>query len=273
MRLKLALAAVAIALLLPPASASAQWDPSATADLGAGYGRTALSQSILTNTRDPGSGGGGSEKPKKRKAKKPRKPTQRQLQTLRFAPDPAVTEANNARLADVLLATCPPEDTICPPNHAEIIAGLLPTGQFRASFARNLKALAGGSADNLADVAAGAVLLVWEAQRAEPGRQPGFTDAETAGAKRFLRGTRATLALNRRIRRMPDADQQEMAETLANVAQHGIALQAVYLGWDGSAPDTATAAIISTYLGDVVERWLGVDVDDLRLTRRGFVRR
>jgi hypothetical protein len=68
---------------------------------------------------------------------------------------------------------------------------------------------------------------------------------------------------------MPDAEQQRTAETLANVAQHGIALQYAYLGQG----DTATAVIIAEYLRDVMRRWLKVDVDDVRLTRRGLVRR
>lgn len=262
--------AVAIAFLLVAAApAAAQWDPGASGDLGAGYGQTALSQSILSNTRDAGSGGGGSRQPKRNAKKRQRKPTQRQLRTLRFAPDPVVTEVNNARLAGVLLATCPPERAYCPPSHADLIAGLLPAGQFRASFDRNLEALAGGSPNNLADVAAGAVLLAWEAQRSEPGRQPTFTSAEQAGAKRFLRGTRAALAVVGRIRRMPDADQQRVAETLANVTQHGISLQYAYLAQD----DTATAVIVAEYLRDVMRRWLKVDVDALRLTRRGLLRR
>jgi hypothetical protein len=113
------------------------------------------------------------------------------------------------------------------------------------------------------------VLLVWLAQRAEPDRPLGLTSAEVAGARRFLRGTRAALALNRRIRRAPDADKQRIVETLANVAQHGITLQHAYLELD----DTAAGTIVAEYLADVVEGWTGVDVDELRLTRRGFVPR
>ena len=252
-------------MLFSAAPAGAQWDPSATADLGAGYGNLALSQSVLSNTREGGSGGGSAQR---KKARKPKKPTVRQLRALRFAPDPAVAAANNARLAEVLLAACPPERTGCPANHAQIIAERLPTGEFLHTFGTNVKKLLGGSPRNVADAASGFVLLTWVIQRAEQGGRSSLTPAELAGARRFLRGTRDTLARSRKLRRLPDPEQQRLAETLGNVAQHGINLRATFL----ALGDPATAADVSGYLRDRAEDWMGIDVADLRLTRRGFVR-
>jgi hypothetical protein len=263
MRATVAIALAVAAVLMSAVVARAQWDPSATADLGAGYGALALSQSVLSNTRDGGSGG--ASKPKRRK--KPRKATARQLRALRFAPDPAITQANHARLAEMLLAACPPERTGCPTNHAQIIAERLPTGQFLGEFGKNVKQLLHGSRNNVADAVSGFVLLSWVTQRAEPGRPDSLTAAETAGARRFLRDTRDALARSRKMRRIPDAKKQQFAEMLGNVAQHGINLQRTYL----ELGYPATADEVSAYLRDLTEDWLGIDVADLRLTRRGFV--
>ncbi len=257
--------AVVSALLLWAGPASAQWDPSASADLGAGYGDLALSQSILSNTR--GGDGGGASKPTHRK--QPKAPTARQLRALRYVPDPAVTAADNARVAQVLLASCPPDRVGCPANHAEIIDKYLPTGVLFDTFGKNVKELLGGSRRNLADVAAGFVVLIWATRHERADSDAVLTDAQTRGAKRFLRDTRRALARNRKIRRLPDAEQQRVAETLATVAQHGINLHRTYL----VLGETAAADELRDYLRDVAEDWIGVDVGELRLTRRGFVRR
>jgi hypothetical protein len=264
MRATLVVAVVAV-VLVSAAPAGAQFDPGATADLGAAYGDLALSDSILENTGDRRSGSGG--KPGKRK--RSTKPTAAQLRTLRFAPDPAVTAANNARVAEVLLAACPPERTGCPPNHEQIIAELLPTGVLHDLFGGNVETLLGGSRRNVADAAAGFVVLIWVTQRDEPGRPATLTSAQSAGARAFLRDTREALARSRRFRRLPDAKQQRMAETLGAVAQHGISLRRAYL----EAGEVAASERVATYLRDVAKDWTGLDADDLRLTRRGFVER
>jgi hypothetical protein len=56
----MALARHALLILTFAFSASAQFDPGASMDLGAGYGQIALSQSILTGTRQTGAAAGAS---------------------------------------------------------------------------------------------------------------------------------------------------------------------------------------------------------------------
>lgn len=272
MRPIVALATVIAAVLLSCAPAQAQWDAGATADLGAGYGELAVSQSILSGARGGGSGGsGGSSKgrPKDKKPKKAKKATARQLRALRFTSAPAVTEANDARLAETLLAACPLDRVGCPTNHPQLIADGLPTGQFRRGFRTNLKQTMRGSDRNVADVASGFILLVWQTQRARADRPDQLTGAERTGARRFLSGTRGALALDKKLRARSDAEQQRIAETLANVAQHGISLHRAYL----DLGEAGTAEDLRRYLRRLAQDWLDVDVKQLRLTRKGFVRK
>lgn len=253
-----------LATLIAAPSAQAQWDPGATAMLGQGYGMNALSQSVMTNTFNStgGSGGsGGSSKPKRQA--KPRKATRAQLAKLRFTPTAARTQTNLPQISAVLLATCPPERTGCPLEHASIIAGNLADNNVR--FRDNVRTLVRGSERNLADAVATFVVMAWVAQRPTLD----MTAAQKQGARATGIELRNQLALNATARRLPEAKKQRLVETLAAIGQHTLALRHAYV----QLGHTDEADKLTRYLREVADDLASVDVRDLRLTRKGFAKR
>ncbi len=248
-------------------AAQGQWDPGASAMLGQGYGQAALSQSVMSNAfGSSGTGGGSGGKGGKGKGKSaPKKPTKSQLNKLRFTPRAARTRANAAEISRVLLATCPPERTGCPVDHAGIVAAGVASGDHHVRFRSNLRTLLDGSDRNVADGVTGFLVLAWMAQR------PSFdvTSAQRKGLRRTARALREQMALSAPVRRLSDARKQRLVEVLGSLAQHTLALRHAYqqLGH----PEQAEK--LTRYLRDVAKDLTSVDVSQLKLMRSGLTKR
>lgn len=262
-RLPVVLATALLVLALAPV-ASAQWDPAATAQLGAGYGQNALAQSTMRNAfGTSGSGSGSSSRPKPKP--KPRKATRAQLRTLGFTPATATTSAHAQAIKDTLVASCPPDRYGCPLDHVAIAAQGVDSGDHRVRFRANIRTLVGGTDRNVADGIATFMVVAWLAQR--PTLK--LTEAQAQGAKRLKADLRNQLALDPEVRRMPDASKQRLVELLGAIAQHSLSLRHAY----GQLGQAEEGERLTRHLREVADELTSVDVRDLRLTRKGFVRK
>jgi hypothetical protein len=115
--------------------------------------------------------------------------------------------------------------------------------------------------DDLGDVYAFSLLQAYIKVR---GREPA-----QAPIARLRREVRDDIALQKRVRRLPDARKQEAAEALELRTLFLISdMVKAQMAGDAAAEASARAAM-RTWAKDVY----GIDVDKVRLTRRGFVRR
>lgn len=192
--------------------------------------------------------GNGADKPNAPK-KRVKRPTRRQLGTLRFQPTPEVTQRVYRLAIEKLWPGFDP---------------VLLTGQLDAAKAqyRTVLGRLGWSTSNLGDMAAFGLVqgyLNWHQ----------VTSAPAAGLRVLRREVRHGLARQKRVRRLSDARQQEFAETLE--------LRVIFFldAYNDARTlgDSAAVAIARADMREWTEQTFGIDVNYVRLTRRGLVER
>jgi hypothetical protein len=192
--------------------------------------------------------GRGSDKPKQRK-QRVRRPSPRQLAALRFVPAPEVTQGVYQRVID----------EVGPSIDPAVLTGQLDAA--KTEFREFLERIR-WSSSNLADVAAFSLVqgyVTWHQ----------VTRLSEPGLKALRRDVRANLALQKRVRRLSDARQQEIAEILELRVIFFLDARndAVALG------DSAGVAVARADIREWTETIFDVDVNEIRLTRRGLVAR
>jgi hypothetical protein len=204
----------------------------------------------LRRTLPPAAGGGtGATKPKR--AKLPRRPTRRQLATLRFTRTQAVTDASYAAVLELLDPRVDP---------AAMTAEF---DRLRALWDTEMGKLTPRLApDDLADVATYALTLSYAAYY-ERRKVP------DAGLAAVRRSARADLALNVKVRRSSDARKQEAAEMLALRT----ILRVSDLNWGRQDQDAEREQTAADELRDWVKAAFGLDLDRVKFTRKGLVAR
>lgn len=253
-----------VGLLLPTSSATAQLPTGAPGLYAPDYGTlitqaTALNQALGQNL---GTGGGGHDarKPKRRtpggrrsgdrkpSKRAPKPPTARQRATLRFAGDPAVSAAVEQTFAAGFGAPGVASEVV--------VADLL---RLRAASHADLQAM-GWSTTHLGDVAAYALIASYLSLH---GGASVRRDVAT-GVRRVVHDA---LAVQPSVRRLSDARQQELAETLLLRVAYGIA-HANTLSDQGDADGAET---VRGQLRSFIESVYGVDPAKAQLSARGLV--
>lgn len=194
-------------------------------------------------------------KPKPKAEKKQQKePTKAQYRTLRFAPSEAVSATVRQRMIDQLAHG----------ENAEQARAQIGSGDLMRQFGEAMGRMRGWSGRDYGDVYALAYIQMWlgvnEVQHT--------SDATDKAVREQLR---RQLALDAKVRRAKDAVQQENAEWLASwtVVLLGSLQHLRELGDPAAVErfrENAKQLIRSTDL-------LGVDLTEVRLTRRGIQRR
>jgi hypothetical protein len=186
------------------------------------------------------------KKAKKKKHERVKPPTRRQLATLRFKPSANVTEGVYQRVLDEAVGVDPAQLT------AQLDAA-------KASFRGVMKRLHWRVTD-LGDMAAFSFVqgyITWY----EDGNVP------PRGLKLLRRDVRANLARQRAVRRLSDARQQEIAEILE--------LRVIFFldQRDDAVRAGESTAVARAEMRDWTKSIFGVDVNRVRLTKRGLVKR
>jgi hypothetical protein len=194
-------------------------------------------------------------KPKPKAEKKQRKePTKAQYRTLRFTPSETVSATVRQRMIDQLAHG----------EQAEQVRNQIGSGDLMRQFGEAMGAMKGWSGRDYGDVYALAYIQMWLGVN-DVRRTSDATD------KAVREQLRRQLALDPKVRRAKDAVQQENAEWLASwtVVLLG-SLQHLRTLGDPAAVErfreNAKQLISSTDL-------LGVDLTEVKLTRRGIQRR
>jgi Family of unknown function (DUF6683) len=223
---------------------SAQWDPAATASLGQGYGRLALSQSILSGARLLGEKPATSATPP---AASTRQPTEA---TLTYIPDPGLSERIHTQMAQTWSQSDPavraqmekafPADTV-----------LKLFDKFMSVY--------GFSSHNVADATAMLLLVSWEIATGATATPTQIHGADRQIHSVFL-GSPQLLGLS-------NARRQEMAEHVAYQIVLGSAAKREYM----RAGDQAQLAHLRELAASVLQQQ-GVDLRNMRLTEQGFSR-
>lgn len=246
--MRAALAACAAAMVIAPAAhAQTPLDGGAYAFPVPDY----VGSLVGANSLDPHTGKGDdrrSDKPEQRK-QRVRRPTRRQLTTLRFEPAPEVTQGVYQRVID----------QVGPSVDPAVLTGQLDAA--KAQF-REVMAQVGWSSSHLADVAAFSLVqgyVTWHQ----------VSKVSEPGLKVLRREVRTNLALQKPVRRLSDARQQEIAEILELRVIFFLDARndAVALG------DSAGVSVARAEIREWTETIFGVDVNEVRLTRRGLVER
>lgn len=238
----------ALALLIClPSAIHAQWSPSATLDLGMGYGRMALSQAALNGARQLSKGSGAAfDRPAGPKRVDP-------AFTPIFKTDPAVTRTVNDRFILFYAG----ED----PKNRQVMAREVASGTYQKHF-RDLMQRLGLSPqlDDLLEVSAARYLVLWEIVH---GRA---VSAEEARAVRDQ--LQAQFSEDFWMQRMKDAEKQELAETFVlHVANADIAHTELVRRNDSRLLAGYRAGVQKHLLPD------GPRLDRLTISDAGFVRR
>lgn len=193
---------------------------------------------------------GAAKKTKKAEPKKPARPTKRQRATLRFTESRAVTE----RVYETALAQAAPGV-----DRATLFGQL---DAARAEYRDVMTRLVGWRATDLGDVAAFNLVQGYATVTGDATVSP-------RGLAQIRRAVGDDLARQRSVRRMTDDLQQEVAEVMT--------LRVILLLSDinraTQAGDTATAAAARAQMRAWTQDIFGVDVRDVKLTKRGLVRR
>lgn len=178
-----------------------------------------------------------------------RRPTARQRATLRFAADPAVSAAVDRDFV---------ERFGVPGVDPELVLADLTA--LRRTAEDDLRRIGWSTAD-FGDVAAYGLVVAYGVLTGDP--------IPAAGAARVRAAVRDALAAQRSVRRLSDARQQELAETLL--------LRVAYsVGWINdrvARGDEAGADEVRDSLRRFARDVYGLDPLAVRLTRRGFVAR
>lgn len=191
--------------------------------------------------------GGGGDAGKRKRTERAKRPTARQRATLRFRPSEQVTRDFDRRLLDAFELGDP-----------TLLQSLLDAG--RREFAGLLTAgPEPWDPHNVGDVTAGVLVLGYQAVN-------GTTSVPLRGRRALRRVVHDALASSPRIRRQTDAQQQTYAEELLQMAMlHRTGIQVAL-----QAGDTATAAERRDAMRAWVVDILGLDVAEIRLTKRGL---
>lgn len=240
------LPAAALGMLLVPLAAQAQWSPSATLDLGMGYGQMALSQSALDGARRLSSDSSKAFQSQASQWKEPEFDPG-------FEADPGLTDTVNQRF--VLFYGG--DD----PASRATMARELASGRYHDRF-RDVMRRHGlePRLDDLLEVAAARYVALWEIIH---GR-----DITPAQARAVRAQLLAQFSEDFWMRRMDDAEKQELAETFVlHVAAADLAHEALVERDDPELLARYRAGVQDTLLPD------GPRLDRLTISDTGFVSR
>lgn len=244
---QLFLPALLLVVLSPTYTANAQWSPSATLDLGMGYGQMALSQAALEGARrlsedSEETFAAGTTPPKAEISFDPS-----------FASDPRISETVNQRFVLFYAG----DDA----ENQEIMASKVASGEYQQHF-RALMQEHGlePRLDDLVEVSTTRYVLLWE-----------IVNGEVMGRSQAL-GLRAQVAAQFSddfwMKRMDDAEKQELAETFVlHVAAADLAHQELLQGDDQELLAAYRAGVQRYLLPD------GPRMERLVPTDAGFKRR
>lgn len=231
----------------------AQWSPDATVDLGMGYGQMTLSQSSLQGTRSIGAAGKrafvDTTTPAASKSAIPKNAPAARPAALRYVPASKVTALVNQRFIAWQSSKHP--------ELREQLAKGISSGELQDYF-RRLVAARGFSSTDLADVSAVYYISLWQVLH---GRE--VSARQAAGVRRQIRDA---MAREPRLTSLPDARQQEIAETFA--LHTALALR----GYEQLVRDRNTALLRDFRSG--LQRKLvpqGPDLMALAISDQGFV--
>ncbi len=239
-------AALSFAICASPA-AKAQWSPSATVNLGMGYGQMALSQAALNGARRLSKGSDKAfETPAKPKRADP-------TFSPAFKTDPKITKTVNHRF----ILFYGGDD----PKNQAIMARKVESGDYHKHY-RALMRSRGlePRLNDLVEVSAARYVVLWEIIH---GRK--VTPEQARAVRRQLR---TQFADDFWMKRMKDAEKQELAETFVlHVAGADIAHNELLRRNDKQ--------LLAGYRAGVQEHLLpdGPRMDRLTITNAGFVRR
>lgn len=242
---------ILLVAFLSASPARAQWSPDATMDLGVGYGQMTLSQSSLQGTRSIGMAGqrafakGTGHAPAAAPA-----PASRAAD-LRYVPSAKVTRIVNQRFIDWQSAKHPQ-------LRAQLAKGIN-SGELQGYF-RNLVTRRGFSPTDLADVSTVYYISLWQVLH---GRE--VTARQAAGVRRQMR---EAMARDPRLTSLPDAQQQEIAETFG--LHTALALQ----GYQ-QIVRSGNAALLRDFRSGLQNKLVpqGPDLMSLDITDQGFTQR
>jgi hypothetical protein len=243
--LLIALFLFGILTVAPAARAQAPLDGSAYAFPVPDY----VGSIVGANTLDPGAGTGGGRGNEPGERKPVRRATRGQLATLRFTRAPHVTQGVYKRVIDQVGVSVDPVVLTAQLDGA------------KATF-REVLARVGWSASDLGDIAAFSLVqgyITWH--------QIGHVSQP--GLKVLRREVRDNLALQKAVRRLSDARQQEIAEILE---LRVIFFRDAYANARASG-ESVDVAVARAQTREWIETIFGVDVNEVRLTRRGLVDR
>ena len=243
---RLALAAPLLLAIAVPLVAAAQWSPSATLDLGMGYGRMALSQAALSNARKL------SEDSEKAFGSKATQPDPVAQFDPTFEPQPQVSETVNHRFALYYGGDDPADQ--------QVMARKVASGDYHDHFRALMDRHGLGSINDLVEVSAARYVVLWEIIHGKK--------VSPVQARAVREQLRSQFARDRWISRMDDAGKQELAETFVlHVAAAELA-HAELLKRNDPAQLAAYRAGVQEYLVPG-----GPRLDQLAITDEGFVRR
>jgi hypothetical protein len=237
------------AAALAPAAHAQSFDGPAYAFPVPDYSSQLISDAALEAAK----GGGGDDRQRRRgeRAKRPKRPTARQRAKLRFRPSEQVMRDFDQRLVDAFALEFDLDDPT-------LVLNLLDAGrrEFRAMLTA---APEPWDPDNVGDVAAGVLVLGYEEVKAK-------TSVPLGGKRALRRVVHDALASSRRIRRQSDAEQQTYAEELLQMAMlHGSGIHLAQ-----NAGDTTLAAERREGMRSWIQDTLGLDVGEIKLTKRGL---
>lgn len=239
-------AAFSLATFLP-FSLHAQWSPSATVNLGMGYGQMALSQAALNGARQLSKGSDKSfARPARPKRIKPKfTPT--------FETEPKVTNTVNHRF----ILFYGGED----PKNQQVMAREVESGTYHNHYRGLMRRLGlEPRLNDLLEVSTARYVVLWEIIH---GRK-----ASVQEARAVRNQLQAQFAEDFWMKRMKDAEKQELAETFVlHVASSDLAHTALQRRNDKQLLANYRTGVQTHLLPD------GPHLDRLALTDAGFVRR
>ncbi len=191
--------------------------------------------------------GGDGQHGRKGHAKRQKRPTARQRATLRFRPSEQVTREFDQRLIEAFDLSDP-----------SLLQRLLDAGR------REFRAMLTAKPDpwdpnNAGDVAAGVIVLGYREVN-------GKVSVPRAGRRALRQVVHDALASSPRIRRQSDAEQQEYAEGILQMAM--LHSGGIHLALQSG--DAAAVAERREGMRAWIEDILGLDVAEIELTKRGF---
>jgi hypothetical protein len=194
----------------------------------------------------PGSGNGAITTPSRSK-----RPTARQLASLRFERTEQVTQQNDQAVMALLEPGYDP---------AAVVAEL---DRLRAIVHDGIRGWKGGwSANNIGDVAAYVALSSYSVFHAK-------SSVSERGSLVVRSAVRNSMALNRQVRRLSDARKQTAAEMLELRTIFRLSDVNVARAAGDAAGEQAAKAQLRAWIKDA----FGLDLERVRLTRKGLVRR